>query len=79
MSTTRHLVYFEKWSDPVAGEMLATQPDLAIHRLAFDAPAADNWAWLTRAHGYQISGRSELRDPWFADRRCWRAAPICWR
>jgi len=63
----KRLVHFEKWADPVCGEILATRPDIRIACLRFDAPEADTWAEMTRAHGYQIAGRTELRDPWFAN------------
>lgn len=66
-ANVKRLAYFEQWIDPVAVEMLGKQPDIELARLQFEAPEADNWGELARAHGYQILPRGDLREPWFGN------------
>jgi D-3-phosphoglycerate dehydrogenase len=61
------LVYFDRWTDPVAEEMLAKHSNIELVRLSYDAPEAHNYRQMGRAHGYQIAARVELRAPWFGD------------
>jgi D-3-phosphoglycerate dehydrogenase len=61
------LAYFENWMDPVAERLLGARPDIDLVRLEYAAPEAENWAEMTRAHGYQIAPRTELKAPWFGD------------
>lgn len=67
MRVKRKLVYFEKWIDPVAIEMLGKEPHIDLARLEYDGPAATNERAMREAHGYQIAPRTELKEPWFAD------------
>lgn len=67
MQASKQLVFFENWVDPVAEQVLAARPEVQVHRLHYADPAPRNWEQLERAHGYQISGRGELRAPWFGD------------
>ncbi|HLI11097.1 MAG TPA: hydroxyacid dehydrogenase [Alphaproteobacteria bacterium] len=58
------LVYFERWADPVAEEILRSAPRLRLTRLTRDDPPEKVWAALTSAHGYQISSaRSNANYP----------------
>ena len=63
----KRLVFFERWFDPVAEEILAAQDDIELVKLHYDDAAADNWSALLPACGYQISARTELREPWFGN------------
>lgn len=61
------LAYFERWMDPIAERLLGARDDLVLQRLEFAAPEAENRAALSRAHGYQLLPRTELREPWLLD------------
>ena len=61
------LVYFERWLDPVAEEILAKRPEIELMRLSYGDPVADTDTRMRRAYGYQISPRTELLGPWFGD------------
>jgi D-3-phosphoglycerate dehydrogenase len=67
VANIKRLVYFEEFMDPIALTFLAGRPDIEVVRLEYATPVDDNWAEMTRAHGYQIQPRTELRDPWFGD------------
>jgi D-3-phosphoglycerate dehydrogenase len=58
---TRRLVYFDRWTDPLAGELLANRPGLAVEKLSLAGDEGENWAQLARAHGYQALTLSEAR------------------
>ena len=64
---TARLVYFERWLDPVAETILSARPEIDLVRLSYADPVADTAAAIRLAHGYQISPRTELNGPWFAD------------
>jgi len=49
----RTLVYFERWADPVAEEILGAVPSIELVRLRADDPPSRIWSALERAHGYQ--------------------------
>ena len=67
------LVYFDQWTDPVAGEILASS-DVEIARLDIAGDVATNWAVLEQAHGYQSLIRTELaRNPGVAEQ--WMCGP----
>jgi len=63
----KRLVYFENWFDPVAERILGAQEDIELVRLSYADPVADNWESISTACGYQISSRTELKEPWFGD------------
>ena len=58
---TRRLVYFEAWTDPVAGEILGARRDIEIVRLDLCGDERGNWSELTRTHGYQALTLTEVR------------------
>ena len=67
------LVFFDQWTDPVAGEILASS-DVEIARLDIAGDVATNWALLEQAHGYQSLIRTELaRNPGVAEQ--WICGP----
>jgi D-3-phosphoglycerate dehydrogenase len=68
------LVYFDQWTDPVAGELLATDGGIDVARLEITGDAVANWDGLERAHGYQSLIRTELaRNPGVAEQ--WICGP----
>ena len=68
------LVYFDQWTDPVAGEVLADHGGFDVTRLEIAGPVAANWEGLERAHGYQSLIRTELaRNPGVAEQ--WICGP----
>src|SRR5215468_7034014 len=77
----KRLAYFERFFDPIAEQTLAGRPEIELVRLSYDQAERDIWSEITRAHGYQIRPRGELREPWFADaallRRCPNLLAIC--
>jgi D-3-phosphoglycerate dehydrogenase len=67
------LAYFDQWTDPVAGELLA-DTDVEVTRLDITGDVETNWAALERAHGYQSLIRTELaRNPGVAEQ--WICGP----
>jgi D-3-phosphoglycerate dehydrogenase len=77
----KRLAYFERFFDPIAERMLAARPEIELVRLSYDQAERNIWSEITRAHGYQIRPRGELRAPWFGDatllRRCPNLLAIC--
>jgi D-3-phosphoglycerate dehydrogenase / 2-oxoglutarate reductase len=67
VANIKRLAYFEKFFDPIAERTLAARPDIELMCLRYDRPESDTWPEISRAHGYQIQPRGELRDPWFGD------------
>ena len=68
------LVYFDQWTDPVAGEVLADHGGFDVTRLEITGDVDANWAGLERAHGYQSLIRTELaRNPGVAEQ--WICGP----
>lgn len=57
----RHLAYFDRWTDAIANQILAREPELRVHQLALAGDESESWAELTRAHGYQALTRTEAR------------------
>jgi D-3-phosphoglycerate dehydrogenase len=53
--------------NPAAERILAERPDIELVRLDYASPEHENWGEMSRAHGYQIQPRTELRKPWFGD------------
>jgi D-3-phosphoglycerate dehydrogenase len=67
------LVYFDQWTDPVAGRLLEGS-DIEVTRLDITGDVDTNWAGLERAHGYQSLIRTELaRNPGVAEQ--WICGP----
>lgn len=81
IANVKRLAFFEDWFNPVAQHMLEKRPDIDLVRLEFAVPVDENWAEISRAHGYQIKPRGELREPWFGNagllQRCPSLLAIC--
>lgn len=55
--------WFDDHKTPNAADELAKRDDVALFRLAFEAPEADNWAVMETSHAYCItSARDEVPD-----------------
>jgi len=67
MHVPAQLGYFEQWVAPVALDILGAQRNIALHRLRYADSPSRTWQTLSQLHGYQISPRGELQEPWFAD------------
>ena len=67
VANIKRLVYFDSFMDPVALSLLGQRPDIELVRLEYGSPEEENWAEISRAHGYQIAPRTELREPWFGN------------
>ena len=63
----KRLVYFDSFMDPIANAIIGRRDDIDLVRLDYATPEADNWSEISRAHGYQVQPRGELREPWFGD------------
>lgn len=83
--TTRPRLVFERWTDPVAGDILDLA-DLELVRLDLDAPDEQGWATLSFAHGYQVATRTDVAPyaggtQWLAGpdlvQRCERLLAVC--
>jgi len=62
-ATVKRACWFDDHKIPNVADVLAQEPDFAVHRLAFDAPQDTNWAVLTTCHAYCItSARDEVPD-----------------
>ncbi|KUH82912.1 MULTISPECIES: hydroxyacid dehydrogenase [unclassified Mycobacterium] len=57
--TTRPRLVYERWTDPVAGDILAGG-DVEVVKLDLDAPDEQSWAALESAHGYQVATRTDV-------------------
>jgi D-3-phosphoglycerate dehydrogenase len=53
-------VYFDEWTDAVAGEVLDSHEGFDVIRLEVLGDVDANWASLERAHGYQALIRTEV-------------------
>lgn len=68
------LVYFDTWTDPVAGDVFADRGGFEVTRLEITGDVDANWAGLEAAHGYQSLIRTELaRSPGVAEQ--WICGP----
>jgi D-3-phosphoglycerate dehydrogenase len=77
----KRLVYFERFFNPVAAEILGRQEDIDLVRLEYATPDEENWQELSRACAYQVAARYELKEPWFGSaellRRCPNIVALC--
>ena len=71
MSARPRLIY-ERWTDPVAGEILEVG-EVEVVRLDLAAADEKNWAALESAHGYQVATRTDVAG--YGDGTQWLAGP----
>ena len=53
VSPRKRLVYFERWADPIAEQILEREPDIELVRLSLSDDPDKIWEALAGAHGYQ--------------------------
>jgi len=59
----KHVIWFDDHKTPNVADLLAQETDFTVHRLAFNAPAAENWAVLGTCHAYcMTSAKDEVPD-----------------
>jgi hypothetical protein len=51
----KRLVFFERWFDPVAEQILSAQEDIELVRLRYVDAVDENWGAFSDACGYQVS------------------------
>jgi D-3-phosphoglycerate dehydrogenase len=62
-TTVKHVFWFDDHKTPNVADELAKEAGLTVHRLAFDAPAEQNWAVMAMCYAYCItSARDEVPD-----------------
>jgi D-3-phosphoglycerate dehydrogenase len=62
-ATVKRVFWFDDHKTPNVADVLAKEADVAVHRLAFDAPEEQNWAVMERCHAYcMTSARDEVPD-----------------
>jgi D-3-phosphoglycerate dehydrogenase / 2-oxoglutarate reductase len=71
----KQIIYFHSRIDATAAAIRAKRSDIEMFRRSFDGPVDDNWADMSRAHGYHACARTEMRVPWFPDARLFAKAP----
>jgi len=71
----KQIIYFHPRLDATAAAIGNRRSDIDMFRRDFGGPAADNWADMSRAHGYHACARTEMREPWFPDARLFAKAP----
>lgn len=81
----RPRLVYERWTDPVAGEVLRAAEIDVVH-LDLAAPDEQGWAALESAHGYQVATRTDVTSvangsQWLADaalvKRCEHLLAVC--
>jgi D-3-phosphoglycerate dehydrogenase len=71
----KRIVYFHHRLDATAAAIRNKRSDIDMFHRDFAGPADDNWADMSRAHGYHACARTEMREPWFPDARLFAKAP----
>ena len=62
-TTVKRVFWFDDHKTPNVADVLEQEADIVVHRLAFDAPAAENWAVMETCQAYCItSTRDEVPD-----------------
>lgn len=62
-TTAKRVFWFDDHKTPNVADVLAQEADIVVHRLAFDAPAAANWAVMEACQAYCItSTRDEVPE-----------------
>jgi D-3-phosphoglycerate dehydrogenase len=81
----RPRLVYERWTDPVAGDILELS-DVDVVKLDLAAPHEESWAALESAHGYQVVTRTDVAGvpdgaQWLAGaalvQRCEKLLAVC--
>jgi D-3-phosphoglycerate dehydrogenase len=71
----KRIIYFHYRMDQTAARIRELRPDIDMFRREMESGIEESWSELERTHCYHVSGRTELREPWFADKRMFARAP----
>jgi len=71
----KQIIYFHHRLDATAAAIRNKRSDIDMFRRDFGGSVAENWADMSRAHGYHACARTEMREPWFPDARLFAKAP----
>jgi D-3-phosphoglycerate dehydrogenase len=71
----KRIIYFHPRIDATAAAIRNKRSDIDVFRRDFSGPIDENWAEMSRAHGYHACARTEMREPWFPDGRLFAKAP----
>lgn len=71
----KRVIYFHPRLDATAIAIRDKRSDIDMFRRDFDGPVVENWADMSRAHGYHACARTEMREPWFPDAGLLAKAP----
>jgi D-3-phosphoglycerate dehydrogenase len=59
----KHVIWFDDHKTPNVADILTQEADFTVHRLAFTAPEAENWAVLATCHAYcMTSAKDEVPE-----------------
>ena len=72
-STTAARLVYERWTDPVANELLSDAAQIELRHLDIAGPAERGWETLGSAHGYQVAIRTVCAQ--VPDGEQWLAGP----
>lgn len=71
----KRIVYFHYRMHPTAARLRELRPDIDMFHRPMEEEIDESWGEVARAHCYHVSGRTELREPWFPDKRLFDRAP----
>ena len=71
----RRLVYFQKWADPIAVDVLNGADGIELVRLGQDDDEGDVLDALSKAHGLQMLPKTEMQKRWWPGRELLTKCP----
>lgn len=71
----KRIIYFHYRMHPTAARLRELRTDIDMFHRPMEEEIEESWAEVARAHCYHVSGRTELREPWFPDKRMFDRAP----
>jgi len=74
-SNIKQIIYFHHRLHATAAAIRAKRSDIDMFHRDFGGPEIENWADMSRAHGYHACARTEMLEPWFPDARLFERAP----
>src|SRR5215813_4260849 len=74
-SNIKQIIYFHHRLHATAAAIRAKRSDIDMFHRDFGGAEIENWADMSRAHGYHACARTEMLEPWFPDARLFSRAP----
>ena len=71
----KRIIYFHQRLDATAAALRNRRSDIDMFRRDFGGVADENWAEMSRAHGYHACARTEMREPWFPNASLFAKSP----